>query len=148
MIRVESFELDHTKVKAPYVRLAATEEGPKGDVVAKYDLRFVTPNKGAISTGGIHTLEHLLAGFIREELEGVIDISPMGCRTGFYLIKFGKTPLNEIKKALENSLEKVLEAKEVPAANEIQCGNFADHSLNDAKEIAKKVIDEGISILE
>lgn len=148
MKRVESFELDHTKVKAPYVRLAATKEGPKGDIVAKYDLRFITPNKGAISTGGMHTLEHLLAGFMREELEGVIDISPMGCRTGFYLIKFGKTPLYEIKKALENSLKKVLEAHEVPAANEIQCGNFADHSLIDAKEIAKKVIDEGISILE
>ena len=28
---VESFELDHTAVKAPYVRLIGEETGPKGD---------------------------------------------------------------------------------------------------------------------
>jgi len=56
--------------------------------------------------------------------------------------------LNEIKKVVENSLKKVLESEEVPAANEIQYGNFKDHSLEDAKEVAKKVLDEGISILE
>ncbi len=147
-MKVESFELDHTKVKAPYVRLAAVEEGPKGDIVAKYDLRFITPNKGAITTGGMHTLEHLLALFMREELDGIIDISPMGCRTGFYITKFGKTPLSEIKKAVENAIEKVLKAKEVPAANEVQCGNFKDHSLTDAKEAAEMVIEEGLSLIE
>lgn len=96
----------------------------------------------------MHTLEHLLAGYLRDELDRVIDVSPMGCRTGFYLIKFNVTPLEEIKEAVENSLKKVLEAKEVPAANEKQCGNFMDHSIKDAKEVAKKVLDEGIIILE
>lgn len=147
-MKVESFELDHTKVRAPYVRLASLEEGPRGDIVAKYDLRFITPNKGAISTGGMHTLEHLLAMYIRDELDGIIDISPMGCRTGFYLTKFGKTPLPEVKEALEKALEKVMKAEEVPAANEIQCGNFKDHSLEDAKEVAQKVLREGLSLLE
>ena len=28
---VDSFNLDHTKVKAPYVRKAAVKVGPKGD---------------------------------------------------------------------------------------------------------------------
>ncbi|SHM89389.1 S-ribosylhomocysteine lyase /quorum-sensing autoinducer 2 (AI-2) synthesis protein LuxS [Caldanaerovirga acetigignens] len=147
-MKVESFELDHTKVKAPYIRLAAVEEGPKGDIVAKYDLRFITPNKGAISSGGMHTLEHLLALFIREELDGIIDISPMGCRTGFYLTKFGITPLSEIKKALESAFEKILKAEEIPAANEVQCGNYKDHSLADAKEAVEKVLNEGLSLLE
>lgn len=147
-MKVESFELDHTKVRAPYVRLASLEEGPRGDIVAKYDLRFITPNKGAISTGGMHTLEHLLAMYIRDELDGIIDISPMGCRTGFYLTKFGRTPLPEVKEALEKALEKVMKAEEVPAANEIQCGNFRDHSLEDAKEVAQKVLREGLNLLE
>lgn len=147
-MKVESFKLDHTKVRAPYVRLASLEEGPRGDIVAKYDLRFITPNKGAISTGGMHTLEHLLAMYIRDELDGIIDISPMGCRTGFYLTKFGRTPLPEVKEALEKALEKVMKAEEVPAANEIQCGNFKDHSLEDAKEVAQKVLREGLSLLE
>ena len=30
---VESFELDHTIVKAPYVRLIGEETGPKGDII-------------------------------------------------------------------------------------------------------------------
>ena len=44
MVKVESFELDHTKVKAPYVRKAGIKIGPKGDIVSKFDLRFVQPN--------------------------------------------------------------------------------------------------------
>lgn len=39
MKNVESFELDHTAVKAPYVRLAGKTEGAYGDIVYKYDIR-------------------------------------------------------------------------------------------------------------
>ena len=42
-----------------------------------------------MSTGAIHTLEHLMAEYIRDEMEGVIDLSPMGCRTGFYFTVWG-----------------------------------------------------------
>ena len=52
MAKVESFTLDHTKVKAPYVRLITVEEGPKGDKIANYDLRLVQPNENAIPTAG------------------------------------------------------------------------------------------------
>ena len=31
---VESFQLDHTKVKAPYVRYIDTQTGPNGDVIS------------------------------------------------------------------------------------------------------------------
>lgn len=34
---VESFQLDHTKVKAPYVRYIDTQTGPNGDVISNYD---------------------------------------------------------------------------------------------------------------
>ena len=37
---VESFQLDHTKVKAPYVRYIDTETGPHGDVISNYDLQI------------------------------------------------------------------------------------------------------------
>ena len=30
--RPESFELDHTKVKAPYVRFIDTQTGPNGEI--------------------------------------------------------------------------------------------------------------------
>ena len=58
---VESFQLDHTKVKAPYVRYIDTETGPHGDVISNYDLRLVQPNENAIPTGGLHTIEHTIA---------------------------------------------------------------------------------------
>jgi S-ribosylhomocysteine lyase len=41
MADVESFTLDHTIVQAPYVRLIGTETGPRGDVIANFDVRFV-----------------------------------------------------------------------------------------------------------
>ena len=53
---VESFTLDHTKVKAPYVRVIETQAGPQGGQITNYDLRLTQPNETAIETGGLHTL--------------------------------------------------------------------------------------------
>ncbi|AEF16766.1 quorum-sensing autoinducer 2 (AI-2), LuxS [Thermoanaerobacterium xylanolyticum LX-11] len=143
-IKVESFKLDHRTVKAPYVRKSGTLIGPNGDVVTKYDVRLTQPNVDSIPTGGIHTLEHLFATYFRDYFDDIIDISPMGCRTGFYLTKFGDTSIDEIKDALKKVLERVLTTKEedVPATNEIQCGNYRDHSLFTAKEYAKAVLEK------
>ena len=85
MEKVESFELDHRKVKAPYIRKCCLLNGKCGDQVTKFDIRFLQPNKEAFGTAAMHGLEHLLAHGLRDKLEGVIDLSPMGCRTGFYL---------------------------------------------------------------
>lgn len=83
---IESFTLDHSKVKAPYVRLISEQTGPAGDVISNYDVRLTQPNVQEIPTGAIHTLEHLLALYLRPQLEGYIDCSPYGCRTGFHLL--------------------------------------------------------------
>lgn len=50
MADVESFQLDHTKVLAPYVRLIGAETGPKGDVITNFDVRLVQPNEQEIPT--------------------------------------------------------------------------------------------------
>ena len=71
MAKVESFTLDHTAVKAPYVRLITVEEGPKGDKISNFDLRLVQPNENAIPTAGLHTIEHMLAGYLRDRLFSV-----------------------------------------------------------------------------
>jgi len=141
-IIVESFTMDHTKVKAPFVRKCGRIQTPKGDIISKFDLRFTQPNKEAIPTGALHAIEHLMAGFIREELSDVVDLSPMGCRTGFYLILVGAIDQERVLKALINSLEKVLEADKIPAVNEVQCGNYRDMSLFGAKEYAKGVLEK------
>ena len=42
---LDSFKVDHTKMKAPGVRLAKSMKTPKGDIISVYDLRFCLPNK-------------------------------------------------------------------------------------------------------
>src|SRR4051795_6816721 len=90
MPSVESFDLDHNAVKAPYVRHCGVHKVGSDGVVNKYDIRFCQPNKQAMKPDTIHTLEHLLAFNLREHAEkydhfDIIDISPMGCQTGYYL---------------------------------------------------------------
>jgi len=144
MTNVESFTLDHTLVKAPFVRKAGVEER-NGVRITKFDLRLLQPNQEEMPTGAIHTMEHFIAGFMRDKLDGVIDISPMGCRTGFYMVTWNEPAVQEVIEALTYSLERLLEQDEVPAANELQCGNYRDHSLFSAKEYAKHVLKKGIS---
>ena len=146
MNKVESFELDHRKVKAPYIRKCCLLNGPQGDLVTKFDIRFLQPNKEAFGTAAMHGLEHLLAYELRNNLEGIIDLSPMGCRTGFYLSIFGDREASDIKVAIENALKEVVKATEIPAANDIQCGNYRDLSLFGAKEYAKEALSRGFSL--
>ncbi len=140
-IIVESFTMDHTKVKAPFVRKCGHITTPKGDIVTKFDLRFTQPNENYMPTAAIHSFEHLLAVYIREEIPSTIDISPMGCRTGFYFINLGDITEEDVALALMNCLEKVLNTKEIPAMNPVQCGNYRDMSLYSAQEYAGEVLD-------
>lgn len=139
---VESFNLDHTKVVAPFVRLAAKKVGEKGDVVTKFDIRVTQPNAEFMPTGAIHTIEHIVAEHIRDEIDGVIDFSPMGCRTGFYLTVWGDRDEAFIASHLLPVFRKV-EAWEgaIPAATEIECGNFRDMDLAGAKRFARQWAD-------
>ena len=112
----------------------------------KFDLRFLQQNVEAFGTAAIHGLEHLLATYLREELDGIIDLSPMGCRTGFYLIMWGDIEPSYVKLGLEKALQKVIDSKEMIAASEVECGNYRDLSLFGAKEYAKKALKEGFSL--
>ena len=151
---LDSFKVDHTKMKAPGVRLAKTMKTPKGDIISVYDLRFCLPNKEIMSEAGTHTLEHLFAGFMREHLNSkdveIIDISPMGCRTGFYMSLIGNPKIDKVINAWENSMKDVLNVasqSDIPELNIYQCGTASMHSLKEAKEIAQNVLNKGICII-
>ena len=146
MEKVESFELDHRKVKAPYIRKCCVQQGEKGDFITKYDVIFLQPNVESFGTAAMHGLEHLLAHELRNNINGVIDLSPMGCRTGFYVTIWGDVEPAIVKEAIENSLKAILDATEIPAANAIQCGNYKDLSLFGAKEYAKDALEKGFSL--
>ena len=140
--RLESFNLDHTRARAPYVRGAGRYSGDRGDRITKFDLRFVQPNQAEIPTAALHTIEHLLAGFLRDGLgDSVIDASPMGCRTGFYLTVFGEPAAEEVVSALVSALRRIsVHDGDIPGCSELECGNWRDHSLPGARGWALEVL--------
>lgn len=151
---LDSFTVDHTIMPSPAVRKAKGMKSPSGDKITVFDLRFVKPNKEVLSSKGIHTLEHLFAGFMREHLNSkkveIIDISPMGCRTGFYMSLLGQPKEKKVAKAWKKSMKDILKVKskkDIPELNVYQCGTYKMHSLKDAKNIAKKVLKQGIGIM-
>ena len=148
MAKVESFALDHTRVLAPYVRLISVEQGPHGDKISNFDLRLVQPNQDAIPTGGLHTIEHLLASLLRDRMSGIIDCSPFGCRTGFHLITWGEHSTTEVAQVLTAALREIADSitwDQVPGTTIDSCGNYKDHSLFSAKEWCRLILSQGIS---
>lgn len=151
---VDSFLVDHTIMPAPSVRLAKSLRTPSGDLVEVWDLRFIRPNEGMMSDRGMHTFEHLFAGYMREHLNRpgsveIIDISPMGCKTGFYMSLIGTPEPEAVAAAMKASMEDVAALPDdfkIPAANKYQCGSWLLHSLDDARKIASSVLSQGIGI--
>lgn len=151
---LDSFMVDHTKMPAPAVRVAKTMKTPSNDTITVFDLRFCRPNQDILSQEGIHTLEHLYAGFMREHLNGdgveIIDISPMGCRTGFYMSLIGTPDEKRVAKAWKESMEDILNVErqeDIPELNLYQCGTYKMHSLTDAKSIAKNILSQEIGVM-
>ena len=150
---LDSFKVDHTIMNAPAVRVAKTMETPKGDTITVFDLRFCIPNKDLISEKSIHTLEHLFAGFMRDHLNSdtveIIDLSPMGCRTGFYMSLIGTPNEQQVSDAWMASMKDVLVVEsqdQIPELNLYQCGTADMHSLDEAKDTAQLIVSQGIGI--
>lgn len=125
-----------------------------GDRVAARGMHgFCVPNKEVMPEKGIHTLEHLFAGFMRDHLNGngveIIDISPMGCRTGFYMSLIGTPEETRVADAWKAAMADVLKVKEqnqIPELNVYQCGTYHMHSLEEAQEIARHILDRDVRV--
>ncbi len=155
MPMLDSFMVDHTRMKAPATRVAKTMSTPCGDKITVFDLRFYEPNKEIMSEKGIHTLEHLFAGFIRDHLNSkdveIIDVSPMGCRTGFYMSLLGEPKPEKVSTAWKEAMEDVLKVEkqeDIPELNIYQCGTCKMHSLDEAKDIAKDILSHDIGVMD
>lgn len=144
-MNVESFNLDHRTVSAPYVRVADEKQLPGGAVLTKYDVRFCQPNQDHLEMPVVHSLEHTMAEKMRDHVDNVIDISPMGCQTGFYVAVVNQAEAGGFEAFLETlarTLADVTTADQVPAANEVQCGWAASHSLEGAQQAAQRFLDQ------
>ncbi|WP_350305901.1 S-ribosylhomocysteine lyase [Photorhabdus viridis] len=150
---LDSFTVDHTRMAAPAVRIAKTMKTPHGDTITVFDLRFCVPNKEVMPEKGIHTLEHLFAGFMRNHLNGdgveIVDISPMGCRTGFYMSLIGAPAEIRVAEAWKAAMADVLKVKDqtqIPELNIYQCGTYHMHSLIEAQDIARHILDSDVRV--
>ena len=105
MERITSFKIDHTKLlPGLYV---SREDSVNGQIATTFDIRVRKPNSGIVmNTGEIHTIEHIIATYLRNNLQWkdkIIYFGPMGCRTGFYLILAGKYSSKDILPLILNN---------------------------------------------
>ena len=128
--RIASFSVDHDKI-VPGMYISRID----GDITT-FDLRTRTPNAGDYMDNiTMHTVEHLLATFLRGGEIGaqVIYFGPMGCRTGFYLLTRDVEP-KRVLAVLRKAVADVLAYEgEVPGASRRECGNYRELSLDAAK---------------
>lgn len=130
MDNIKSFELNHDTMKPGFTCLGERHN------VYTYDMRFKVPNGGDyISYGALHSIEHLFAVVIRNSdiKEDVIYFGPMGCRTGFYLLLYG-IDQDIAKSKMIECMKKCLELDYVPGTQRIECGNYLEHNLDEAKQ--------------
>ena len=90
-----------------------------GDAVT-YDIRMKKPNSGSyLSNGALHTIEHLLATYVRNSRysDNVIYAGPMGCRTGVYLVVRDSISHKTAIELIKSSFEYIKELEgEVPGS--------------------------------
>ena len=135
---IESFKIDHTKMKAPLIRVAKTYK--RNDTfIIKLDIRLVTPNTTYIDDKTMHSMEHLMAtSFKKVFKDDMIDLSPMGCKTGFYFTFFETKDLQEkIIKAIKNASK-----TKIPEPTKKNCGSYLLHNIEGARAFLERIADD------
>lgn len=138
MKKIASFTVNHDKLeKGMYVSRI------DGDAVT-YDIRMKKPNGGDyIPNGALHTFEHLFATYARNSdfSDSVIYVGPMGCRTGFYLVMRDSVSYEQAIALVKETFGFIADFEgEIPGAKRQECGNYLEHDLAGAKEVAKDML--------
>ena len=143
MEAISSFTIDHTHLK-PGIYISREDQW-----FTTFDLRITEPNKEpAMSPAAIHTLEHLMATWFRNNVDikgDVVYVGPMGCLTGMYVIMSGipgTYGVDAMRELTIECLEWILLQNEVPAATPETCGNYLLHDLPMCKWWCRRYIDK------
>ncbi len=132
--KIASFTVNHDTLQ-PSLYISRVD----GDCVT-YDLRMKKPNGGDyLGQGALHTLEHLLATYIRSSAfsDAVIYVGPMGCRTGFYLILRDSVSAKEVLGLCRDAFAFAADfTGSIPGARRTECGNYRAHDLDGARQEA------------
>lgn len=146
-MNVPSFSIDHDKLlRGVYV---SRKDYIQDHCITSFDIRLKRPNQEPpLDMPAIHSMEHLLAVYLRSPQSGVsedvIYVGPMGCRTGMYLVIKGDLVSGDVLELIKNAFKYIIDFSEekVPASTSIECGNYQEHNLFLAKWEAKKYYDE------
>lgn len=141
-VMVKSFQLDHLNMPAPNIRVSDTIELGDNKIV-KYDIRFKKPYIDKVLEGAtMHTIEHLIATTLRQVSKcKIVDFSPMGCKTGFYLTVINPSD-SFVKEDIKAAMQDALTFDVIPGNAKESCGNFEYHNLADAKLQLQSFIDK------
>ncbi len=139
MKKIESFTVDHIKLqKGVYV---SRIDHVGAETLTTFDIRMKMPNRELLENKAIHSLEHLIATYVRNDAEfssKIVYFGPMGCLTGMYLIVAGAYTSKEILPLLIRAFEFVAAFEgDIPGVSEIECGSYELHSLEGAKAEAR-----------
>ena len=103
-------------------------------------------DKVPLSAGVVHTIEHLMAYYLRlDEKIGssIVSFCPMGCQTGFYLSTMNNVTAEDIAEAIRKVYNDVFPLKstdDIVGLNEIQCGNPALYAIEESNEALARYI--------
>lgn len=117
-----------------------------GEPVTTYDIRMTSPNQEpALAPAAIHTIEHLVATFLRNHpdwKDSIIYWGPMGCLTGNYLIMKGCHEPEVVRQLMLQAFAYVADYDdEVPGTTPATCGNCLMHDLPMAKWEARRYVE-------
>ena len=132
---LDSFTVDHTRMEAPAVRVAKKMNTPHGDEITVFDLRFLRTEPGSDAGTRYPHPGASVRGFMRDHLNGngveIIDISPMGCRTGFYMSLIGTPDEQRVADAWKAAMADVLKVKDQNQIPELNVYQWRDlhHAL-------------------
>ena len=135
MKKIASFEVDHNKLlKGVYV---SRQDTFKDVVITTFDIRMKLPNLETLENESIHTIEHLLATFFRNDAtfgNRIVYFGPMGCLTGMYLVLEGDVTSKDVLPFLIEGFEFIADFNgEIPGVSAVECGNYRLHDLEKAK---------------
>lgn len=136
---VQSFMIDHTKLN-PGIYVSRTDK-LEHDTITTIDIRICKPNNDMLSPAVSHTIEHLMANYMRNDSiykDSVVYFGPMGCLTGFYLILKGSWSSKTICPEIAKAFLECSNAKSIPGASEKECGNYRLNDLVGATLVCKK----------
>lgn len=139
MKKIASFTVDHDTLERG-IHISRVD----GDVIT-YDIRMKIPNGGDyLQNAALHTFEHLFATYARnsEFEKSVIYVGPMGCRTGFYLLMRDDVSREDVTSLVKDAFAFIADFEgEVPGSSRKECGNYLDHDLGGAKDIAREMLE-------